>query len=592
MTHPFNQYVTVDGRRRISARWRAPTTKPFNCHFASASQKDRNAWLRVVYSHLTNVDDSEYEQALWWLVNTAAEGNLLFVEKIIDIGLLDRLVDISSTSDDPKVVTPALITLAKLTIYEPQPVVDYGGLVAFRRTLSTEGLISEALRQEIGWALWYVVGARSRIQAFVDADLLPCIVDLYASQKPQSKEVAARVIRTFVQVGEPQHIEALVQADALPPIVDTLGRFEEMLLLKIAVNIIENVLRVSGALEHRETLWRLLTELRLTESLERLRRHDDHYMSVAAKDLICQYQREKAATQQRVSRCSPAGICARLRLILTCHSRLDIAVRVKGGVLPVIEGEVDSANVAVLPLKLQECVNLPLLLLLFAAELLVLRLLYDVGVIATFMGILPLLQRPPCRARRPTYRTDQLTAGAARLWPAPRSPPRTTVNSAFLPCGLDACAKRPGVVVSSNLSLGRMPRIAQRLNFDANETEMVMYEGRRSARCTLNFSDLAFLEQSPKAEFVSDRFFRVVFGDGSVISPINAIINSHSKVNDNVLVLFRQNTSPKVAFLRVNNTRDASCVVIHPHLVSVCSSNQSASYHGRCQDEAIVMTAS
>jgi len=224
-----------------------------------------------------------------WSLYYISDGSNERIQIICDLMVLERLVQIASTSNDKNLVMPALRTLGNIvtgTDEQTQLVIDNGALGAFRKLLIHDTM---NIKKECCWIVSNITaGNKNQIEAVIVSGLIEPLIDILATGDSKSQKEAAWAVANLTSGGSLQQKAFLVQAGVLKPLTDML-LCNDAKIIGVVLDAFKNILRAADDLGHRESLCDSLEEFNFLDCLEKLQEHQNEDIYQMAVEIIETY---------------------------------------------------------------------------------------------------------------------------------------------------------------------------------------------------------------------------------------------------------------------------------------------------------------
>jgi hypothetical protein len=197
-----------------------------------------------VLAHLLYLQDPELLSHSCWTAAFIADGPNLRIQKIVDGGLVGRLVELMLHTER-NVVTPALRAVGNILTgddLQSQVVINCSVLPTLTNVLA---MPHENLRKEACWAVSNITaGNRVQIQAVIDCNVFPLLIDVMNSGSVfKTRKEAAWAILNATSGGTQQQIRYLVSIGCIKPLCDMLT-VQDARIVTITLEGLENILKV------------------------------------------------------------------------------------------------------------------------------------------------------------------------------------------------------------------------------------------------------------------------------------------------------------------------------------------------------------
>jgi importin subunit alpha-2 len=151
----------------------------------------------------------------------------------------------------------------------------------------------EAIRKEVCWTISNITaGNRQQIQAVIDANIIPALIDVMGRAEFKTRKEAAWAITNAASGGSPEQIRFLVDQGCIPPLCNLLTVMDSK-IVQVALNGLEHILRAGqhdakllGVTNHYAVL---IEECYGLDKIEFLQNHENQDIYQKAFDIIEQY---------------------------------------------------------------------------------------------------------------------------------------------------------------------------------------------------------------------------------------------------------------------------------------------------------------
>ncbi|BFZ17287.1 hypothetical protein BsWGS_20326 [Bradybaena similaris] len=237
--------------------------------------------LRMLIRH-TDYDVLSYTcYALYWVVNCSRD----LIRVVTSPDILPRLVELLGTPE-PLVIIPALQTIAKIIDVDEsqlQTVIDTKVLQMLPAFLQHTNV---DIKKLACWLLANIArGSPEQIQAVINCNLLPLVVEVLNTGDVKSQRQAVWVIIGLTKRGTLEHIIYVVQCGALKSLCDLLTTKEATLLYDVLHGIF-SVLKATNKFGQAEYLYVMLKEIGGLDKIEKLENHQNYGVKYKAYNII------------------------------------------------------------------------------------------------------------------------------------------------------------------------------------------------------------------------------------------------------------------------------------------------------------------
>lgn len=265
--------------------------------------------LLIIKKLLVSQCDSVLACICWTLSNIAQTKNNQYIQQVIDLGILDRLIKLIKVSRESDLIRPALQILCNVVAINglyADMVVDMGALVGFRRLLSDKELNS--CEDIVIWILMQAStgriaeGENRRVSEMIRVGLVPFVLELLQHEDENVREKATMTILNITSYRNLKQMECFLCEKALIPLI---GAVKYDINENFRINTLaalRNVLMVSreNADEH-QAFWNLLKKFGLLNYLENKLQHGGNRQDRRFVDIACHLLSEYSDSGQKHS---------------------------------------------------------------------------------------------------------------------------------------------------------------------------------------------------------------------------------------------------------------------------------------------------
>jgi len=170
--------------------------------------------VKTFVDQLASPNEDVREQAIWGLGNIAGDSPALR-DRVLAAGALQPIVDLHDATPSLTFRRNAVWTLSNFCRGKPQPPLEQVS-GAMRMLVGALGSDDEQIITDAAWALSYIAdGPNDRIQAVLDAGILPRIVELLEHGSPSVQTPALRTVGNIV-TGDDSQTQRVLACDVLP----------------------------------------------------------------------------------------------------------------------------------------------------------------------------------------------------------------------------------------------------------------------------------------------------------------------------------------------------------------------------------------
>jgi len=224
-----------------------------------------------------------------WALAYISDGAEERIDLVLKIGVLDRLVQLASSSD-MSLIAPALRCLGNIVTgddKQTQTVIDRGIL----KTVLPLALTSNksGLTREATWLISNIcAGTPIQIQAVMDAGLLPHVIRLLETGDFRTQTEAAWVVYNICSGGTTEQACALFPYGALPNICILLKARDVRTLLLVIDNV-GLMLTLAAKMGQLEQATLIVEECGGLDQIEQLQNHENEEVYQKALQLVEKY---------------------------------------------------------------------------------------------------------------------------------------------------------------------------------------------------------------------------------------------------------------------------------------------------------------
>ncbi|KAG8142985.1 hypothetical protein E2320_000284 [Naja naja] len=226
-----------------------------------------------VLSRLLFSSDSDLLADACWALSYLSDGTNEKIQAVIDSGVCRRLVELLMHSDY-KVASPALRAVGNI--------------------VTGDDIQTQSIRKEACWTISNVTaGNRAQIQAVIDANIFPVLIEILQKAEFRTRKEAAWAITNATSGGTPEQIKYLVNLGCIKPLCDLLTVMDSK-IVQVALNGLENILRL-GEQEAKQSgtginpYCSLIEEAYGLDKIEFLQSHENQEIYQKAFDLYEHY---------------------------------------------------------------------------------------------------------------------------------------------------------------------------------------------------------------------------------------------------------------------------------------------------------------
>jgi len=243
---------------------------------------------------LAQSDDIDVLTDACWALSYLSDGDDDKIQAVIDTDIVGRLVHLLS-HPNASILTPALRTLGNIVTgndQQTQTVINKGALKSFHYLLSSP-TSKKNVKKETCWTISNITaGTQEQLQAVIDADIIPPLIDLLANADFEVKKEAAWAISNSTTGGRKDQVEALVEMGCIPPLCKLLDCKDPRIIV-VALEGLENILKLGKAeveLQGGENRFSLqMEQCGGLDLLELLQEHMNKEIYQKALDMITAY---------------------------------------------------------------------------------------------------------------------------------------------------------------------------------------------------------------------------------------------------------------------------------------------------------------
>ena len=243
----------------------------------------------AVMAQLVQCADEEVMTDAAWALSYLTDGENEKIEAVVNSGVVDRLIQLLHHKS-PSVVTPALRAIGNIatgTDAQTQCVLDApGSLSAFAHLMTSN---KEAIRKETCWTISNVTaGTTQQIQAVIDANLIPPLINAMEHGGYRTRKEAAWAISNLAAGGTKEHMMYLVNQGVISPLCKLL-EFTDARLIKLVLDATLNILKNGIQNDGSNPFADYYEECSGMERIENLQHHEDNKVYEKAHEIIDNY---------------------------------------------------------------------------------------------------------------------------------------------------------------------------------------------------------------------------------------------------------------------------------------------------------------
>jgi hypothetical protein len=225
-----------------------------------------------ILSQVLMSNDIETIQDACWTLSYVSDGPNERIQAVLDTGIGPRIVELLC-SRTTGIQTPALRVVGNVVTgddAQTQYMIDLNIVPALLWILDSP---SRNIRKEACWTLSNIsAGTSAQIQVLIVHQVFPKLIELLRSSEFDIQKEAAWAISNATSGGSTEQILYLVQQGALPPMCSLLS-IEDVKILTVALEGIENILRVAQKTDNLDRIIEIISDCGGLNSIEELQHH-------------------------------------------------------------------------------------------------------------------------------------------------------------------------------------------------------------------------------------------------------------------------------------------------------------------------------
>ncbi|CEM29194.1 unnamed protein product [Vitrella brassicaformis CCMP3155] len=181
------------------------------------------------------------------------------IEAVVGSGVCGRLVELVG-HDSCEIQQPAVRTIGNIVAgndVQKQAIIECGAIPALRALLSSP---NENIRKEACWTFSNIMAGsreqrqREQRQVVIESGGVPLLITIATTDTPGVKREALWAIINGVGLGSQQQVEYLVECGCVGPLCDLLVDGTEVAMLRDALLVVHNLLRLDEDVQARDGL--------------------------------------------------------------------------------------------------------------------------------------------------------------------------------------------------------------------------------------------------------------------------------------------------------------------------------------------------
>ncbi|RKP17758.1 ARM repeat-containing protein [Rozella allomycis CSF55] len=272
------------------------------CRKESVGETTRARFSDQIFSGvnmLLDFPDPDIQSDACWALDYLTENTNVFVELVVNAGIIRKLIQILDTANDDSYLRPALRVIGNVAFgldSHANEIINSGFLKTSFRLLQHP---SRNLIRETCWVISNLAaGNPEQIQAIINSSIIPLMIQTANRFDYKVKAQVCQVIAnaTSQKYKYPDQTKYLVIQGSIKHLCDTL-RIADAELVQILLEALENILEVG---EHFKQINESSTNVYKTEieeigglqTIEQLLNHDKNEISFKCQEIICNYFNE------------------------------------------------------------------------------------------------------------------------------------------------------------------------------------------------------------------------------------------------------------------------------------------------------------
>jgi importin subunit alpha-1 len=239
-----------------------------------------NLLARLLFSQ-----DIETVTDACWALSYISDGPDYRIQAVLNAGVAPRLVELLG-STSTAVQTPALRTVGNIVTgddSQTQFIINLNALPALLWLLDNP---KKNIRKESCWTISNITaGTPEQINAIINAAIFPKLIELLRSSEFDIQKEAAWAVSNATSGGTPEQIWYIIRQGAIPPICALLN-VADVKVVTVALEGLENMLKVGKTTNQLESLIDLITDCGGTTAIENLQNHQNKQIYTRAVKLL------------------------------------------------------------------------------------------------------------------------------------------------------------------------------------------------------------------------------------------------------------------------------------------------------------------
>ncbi|KAK4406768.1 Importin subunit alpha-4 [Sesamum angolense] len=254
-----------------------------------------------VLRQLIHLNDEEVLTDACWALSYLSDGTNDKIQAVIEAGVCQRLVELL-LHPSPTVLVPALRTVGNIVTgddAQTQFVIDNQVLPCLQQLLTQNH--KKSIKKEACWTISNA-GNRAQIQAVIQADIIPPLVQLLQHAEFEIKKEAAWAISNATSGGSPEQIRFLASQGCIKPLCDLLI-CPDPRIVTVCLEGLENILKV-GEIDKENGMngginiyAQMIDDCEGLDKLENLQSHDNNEIYDKAVKILEKYWVEEDEDQ-------------------------------------------------------------------------------------------------------------------------------------------------------------------------------------------------------------------------------------------------------------------------------------------------------
>lgn len=239
-------------------------------------------------ARLLYASDMETITDACWALSYISDGPNDRIQAVLNAGVAPRLVELLGSATST-VQTPALRTVGNIVTgddTQTQFIINLNALPALLWMLENQ---KKNIRKEACWTISNITaGTSEQIQAVINAGVFPKLIALLQTSEFDIQKEAAWAVSNATSGGTAEQIMYLVQQGAIPPLC-TLLSIHDAKVITVALEGLENILRVSQTASMLDRIVQVVTDCGGITHIEDLQNHENSQIYSRAVKMLETY---------------------------------------------------------------------------------------------------------------------------------------------------------------------------------------------------------------------------------------------------------------------------------------------------------------